>query len=75
MKLVDNTKLSAYFESAIRNFEKRTETTIAALRKREASKDKKVKETAAKLLKELCTKKFMILNLGLLDIYMLLGSV
>ena len=64
LKALSYTRFYAYFESAIRNFEKRTETTIAALRKREASKDEKVKETAVKLLKELCTKKFLILNLG-----------
>ena len=75
LKALSDTRFSAYFESAINNFEKRTETTISALRKRESSKDKKVKDTAARLLKEICNKKFLILNLGLLDVYRILGSV
>ena len=34
LKALSDTRFSAYFESAINNFEKRTETTISALRKR-----------------------------------------
>ena len=75
LKALSDTRFSAYFESALINFERRTETTVAALRKRVESSDKKVKETAARLLREMCSQKFLILNLGLLDVYGLLGSI
>ena len=75
LKPLSDTRFSAYFEKSIDNFEKRLNTTIEALRKRVDSKDKDVKETAIRLLKKVCTKEFLILNLGLLDIYRLLGSV
>ena len=75
LKTLSDTRFSAYFEGALDNFEKRTETTIVALRKRIESKDKDVKETASRLTKEICSKKFLILTLGLLDVYRLLGSV
>ena len=52
LKTLSDTRFSAYFESALTNFERRTETTIAALRKRVESNDKKVKDTAARLLRE-----------------------
>ena len=72
---MSDTRFAAYFEKSIENFEKRLETTIAALRKRIESKDKEVKDKASDLLKKICSKKFLILNLGLLDIYRLLGSL
>ena len=75
LRALSDTRFAAYFESSIGNFVKRTETTITALRKREQSVDKKVKDTAIRLIKEVCSKKFLILNLGLLDVYRLLGSV
>ena len=75
LKTLSDTRFSAYFESSLVNFERRTETTIAALRKRVLSTDKKVKDKATKLLKDMCNQKFLILNLGLLDVYRLLRSV
>ena len=75
LRTLSDTRFAAYFESSIDNFVKRTETTITALRKREQSNDKKVKESASRLLKNICSKTFLILNLGLLDIYRLLGSI
>ena len=50
------------------------ETNVGALRKRTESSDKKVRETAASLLNKICSKKFLLVNLGVLDIYRLLGS-
>ena len=74
MKTLSDTRFSAYFEKSIEIFEKRIETTITALKKRAESKNKEVREKASNLLKNVCTKQFLFLNLGLLDIYRLLGS-
>ena len=63
LKSTGNTRFSAYFDKSIENFEKRLETTIAALRKRVESKDKEVRDKT----KQICSNKFLILNLGLLD--------
>ena len=41
---VSDTWFAAYFEGSISDFEKRVETTIAALRQRTESSDRKVKE-------------------------------
>ena len=75
LRNMSDTRFSAYFEGSISNFEKRNETNIAALRKRTESTDKKVKEKASSLLNKICNKQFFLLNLGILDIYRLLGSV
>ena len=72
LKTLSDTRFSAYFEKSIENFEKRIETTITALKKRAESKNKEVKEKASNLLKKVCNKQFLLLNLGLLDIYRLL---
>ena len=74
LKSMSDTRFSAYFEGSISNFEKRMETNIAALRKRTESTDKKVSDKAAGLLRRICSKQFFLTNLGLLDIYRLLGS-
>ena len=74
LKTLSDTRFSAYFEKSIEHFEKRIETTITALKKRAESKNKEVREKASNLLKNVCTKQFLFLNLGLLDIYRLLGS-
>ena len=75
LKSLSGTRFSAYFEGTIRNFERRMATTIGALRKRTESTDKKVREKAASLLKRIWNKQFFMTNLGLLDIYHLLGGV
>ena len=72
---MSDTRFSAYFEKSIENFEKRTETTITALKKRTESTNKEVRDKAFYLLKKICTKEFLLINLGLLDIYRLLGSI
>ena len=64
LKTLSDTRFAAYFESALDNFERRTETTIAALRKRIQSTDKKVKDKASKLLSEMCSRKFCLLLLA-----------
>ena len=57
---MSDTRFIAYFEGSISNFEKRIETTIAALRKRTESSDKKVKDKAADLLKKIISKQFFL---------------
>ena len=74
LKSMSDIRFSAYFEGSISNFEKRMETNIAAPRKRTESTDKKVSDKAAGLLRRICSKQFFLPNLGLLDIYRLLGS-
>ena len=51
------------------------ETNIAALRKRTESTDKKVTEKASQLLKSICSKQFLLLNHGILDVYRILGDI
>lgn len=75
LKRTSDTRFAAYFEGSIGNFEKRMETNIAALRKRTESTDSKVKEKASKLLKRICSKQFLLTNLGILDVYNLLGGI
>ena len=74
LRTMSDTRFSAYFEGSISNFEKRMETNIAALRKRTESSDKKVSDKAASLLRRICSKQFFLTNLGIQDIYRLLGS-
>ena len=68
LKRTSDTRFAAYFEGSIGNFEKRMETNIAALRKRTESTDSKVKEKASKLLKRICSKQFLLTNLGILNV-------
>ena len=75
LRSLSDTRFSAYFEGSIANFVKRIETTIAALRMRTESTDKKVKDKAADLLKKICNKKFFLLIHGIQDLYRLLGSI
>jgi hypothetical protein len=75
LKRTSDTRFAAYFEGSIGNFEKRMETNIAALRKRTESTDSKVKEKASKLVKRICSKQFLLTNLGILDVYNLLGGI
>ena len=75
LKSMSATRFSAYFEGSIRNFERRMETNIGALRKRLESTDKKVREKASQLLKKIISKQFFLMNLGILDVYILLGSI
>ena len=51
---------------------KRIETTIASLKMRTDSTDKKVRDKAAEFLRKICNK--IIYTLGILDIYRLLGG-
>ena len=74
LRQLSGTRFSAYFGVSIANFEKRMETNVVALRKRVEGLDKKVSETASKLLKRICSKEFLLLNLGILDVYQVLGS-
>ena len=75
LKTLSDTRFSAYFEKSMDIFEKRIETTITALKKRAESNNKEVREKASIRLKKVCNKQFLLLNLGLLDIYRLLGSI
>ena len=75
LRELSRTRFAAYFGGSISNFEKRMETNVAALRKRTESIDKKVKEKASRLLNQICSKQFLLLNLGILDIYQLLGRI
>ena len=52
LKSLSDTRFSAYFEKSIENFEKRTETTITALKKRTESTNKEVRDKAFYLLKK-----------------------
>ena len=74
LKPMSGTRFSAYFESSIKNVERRMETNVAALKKRVESKDKKVSEAASQLLRRIMSKQFFLINLGILDVYHLLGS-
>lgn len=74
LKPMSGTRFSAYFESSIQNFERRMKTNVAALQERVKSKDKKVSETASQLLRRIMSKQFFLMNLGILDVYRLLGS-
>ena len=74
LKSMSGTRFSAYFEGSIKNFERRMETNVEALRKRLESTDKKVREKAAQLLRKINCKQFFLMNLGILDVYTLLGS-
>ena len=42
---------------------------------RTESTDKKVREKASQLLKSICSKQFLLLNLGILDVYRILGDI
>ena len=74
LKTLSDTRFSAYFEAVLKAFEKRINTTIEALKKRQLSKDKEVKDKATWLLKRILSKKFFLINLCLIDIYRVLGS-
>ena len=74
LKGMSGTRFSAYFEGSIKNFEKRIETSICALKKRTEGTDKKVVEKASQLLRKIISKQFFLLNLGILDVYHLLAS-
>ena len=74
LKTLSDTRFSAYFESSLDNFEKRIETSIVALQMRVCSKDKEVKDKASWLLKRILNKKFLLVHLGLIDLYRVLGS-
>ena len=50
------------------------ETNCVALRKRVEELDRKVSETASKLLKKIRSREFLLPNLGILDVYKVLGS-
>ena len=75
LRPLSDTRFVAYFERSIENFEKRLDITIKALKKRTESKEKDVKEKAAHLQNRICNEELLLTNLGLLDIYKLLGSV
>ena len=75
LKTMSETRFSAYFEGSIKNFERRMETNIEALRKRTESSGKKVRDQAAQILKRICSKQFFLTLHGVLDIYHLLGSI
>merc|ERR1712179_407887 len=45
------------------------------LSRKTESTNKEVRDKAFYLLKKICTKKFLLIKLGLLDIYRLLGSI
>ena len=48
---------------------------MTVLKKRAESKNKEVSEKASNLLKKVCTKQFLLLNICLIDIYRLLGCI
>ena len=74
LKTMSETRFSAYFEGSIKNFERRMETNICALKKRTEGTDKKVVEKASQLLRKIISKQFFLLNLGILDVYHRLAS-
>ena len=51
------------------------ETNVGALRRRLQSTDKKVREKASQLLRKVISNQFSLMNLGILDVYTLLGSI
>ena len=63
LKSLSDTRFSAYFEKSIENFEKRTETTITALKKRTESKNKEVRDKAFYLLKKSVPRSSFLLSL------------
>ena len=65
---VRDTRFSAYFEGSLTSFVKRIETTIASLKMRTDSTDKKVRDKAAEFLRKI------FFTLAILDIYILLGG-
>ena len=69
---MSDTRFSAYFEGSLTSFVKRIETTIASLKMRTDSTDKKVRDKAAEFLRKICNKIFF--TLAILDIYILLGG-
>ena len=75
LRQLSGTRFAAYFSGSIAKFEKRMETNVAALRKRTESNDKKVREKAATLLRTICSKQFLLINLGVLDVYNILAVV
>ena len=74
LQSLSSTRFPAYFESSLSNFDKSIEIIIRALKVRAESKEKKVKDIAAVLLKKIVNKHFLAVHLGLIDVYRVLGS-
>ncbi|CAB3988084.1 Hypothetical predicted protein [Paramuricea clavata] len=69
------TRFSAYFERSLSNFEKDFPVIVQALQTRSIeSGEKDAREHASNSLKKILTRTFIMVNLGLIDIYRLLGS-
>ena len=73
LRTLSTTRFSAYFESSLTNFERNIEIIIKALQVRAESKEKKVRDIAIDLLKQIVNKQFLATHLGLIDIYRMLG--
>jgi hypothetical protein len=72
---LSTTRFSAYFERSLSNFERDFPVIVQALQTRSIeSGEKDAREHASNSLKKILTKTFIVVNLGLIDIYRLLGS-
>jgi hypothetical protein len=72
---LSTTRFSAYFERSLSNFEKDFPVIVQALQTRSIeSGEKDAREHGSNSLKKILTKTFIMVNLGLIDIYRLLGS-
>ena len=74
LRNLSDTRFTTYFHKTLDSFEKRLNTTVSALNKRQVERDKKVREKAQSLLNIVLSKEFLLLLNGLIDIYEMLGS-
>ena len=72
---LSTTRFSAYFEQSLSNFEKDFPIIVQALQTRSMEcGEKDQREQASNWLKKILKKTFIMVNLGLIDIYRLLGT-
>ena len=70
LRNMSDTRFVAYWVRCLINFEKDLQISINVLKdKSENGTMKEIKEKAARILKRIKTQEFMLLNLGLIDIY------
>ena len=74
LRNLSDTRFTTYFHKTLDSFEKRLNTTVSALNKRQVERDKKVREKAQSLLNIVLSNEFLLLLNGLIDIYEMLGS-
>ena len=56
LRNLSDTRFTTYFHKTLDSFEKRLNTTVSALNKRQVERDKKVREKAQSLLNIVCQK-------------------